>query len=146
MLDIKEIRALTRQRYPMLMIDRILEINETEKKIVGLKNVTINEPFFQGHFPANPIMPGVLILEAMVQASEILATRLYGLEDALLALKTVDKVKFRQLVVPGDQLIIESAIIETNERQWKLIAQSYVDKKMTTEAEFTLVVKDKETA
>ena len=99
-------------RYPFLLIDRVLSLElEPEKRLTGLKNVTINEPFFQGHFPANPVMPGVLMIEAMAQASGMLAhlaAETEGREGELYYLVKVDKAKFNQVVVPGDQIILEA--------------------------------------
>jgi 3-hydroxyacyl-[acyl-carrier-protein] dehydratase len=98
--------------YPFLLIDRVLSLElEPEKRLTGLKNVTINEPFFQGHFPANPVMPGVLMIEAMAQASGMLAhlaAETEGREGELYYLVKVDKAKFNQVVVPGDQIILEA--------------------------------------
>jgi 3-hydroxyacyl-[acyl-carrier-protein] dehydratase len=99
-------------RYPFLLIDRVLSLElEPEKRLTGLKNVTINEPFFQGHFPANPVMPGVLMIEAMAQASGMLAhlaAETEGREGELYYLVKVDKAKFNQVVIPGDQIILEA--------------------------------------
>jgi 3-hydroxyacyl-[acyl-carrier-protein] dehydratase len=98
--------------YPFLLIDRVLSLElEPEKRLTGLKNVTINEPFFQGHFPANPVMPGVLMIEAMAQASGMLAhlaAETEGREGELYYLVKVDKAKFNQVVIPGDQIILEA--------------------------------------
>ena len=98
-------------RYPFLLIDRVLSLElETKKRLTGLKNVTINEPFFQGHFPGNPVMPGVLMIEAMAQAAGMLAhlaAEVEGKEGELYYLVKVDKAKFSRIVVPGDQLILD---------------------------------------
>ena len=106
-LDIQEIMKLLPHRYPFIMIDRILELTPGEK-VIALKNVTINEPFFQGHFPANPIMPGVLIIEAMGQAGAVLAAKSLEREphDVLIYFMGMDKVKFRKPVTPGDSVDI----------------------------------------
>src|SRR5512135_899273 len=109
MLDINKVMNLLPHRYPFLMIDRILEM-EPGKKIVGLKNVTINEPFFQGHFPGHPIMPGVLLLEAMAQTGGVMALLSIPKEDVnkkVLYFMSIDKAKFRKPVVPGDQVRFE---------------------------------------
>src|SRR5210317_1028073 len=136
-LDIKEIIRLLPHRYPFLLVDRILE-GEKMKKLVGLKNVTINEPFFQGHFPSEPIMPGVLILEGMAQAGGILAY--YSMPEAvgekLVYFAGIDKVKFRRPVVPGDQLIFEMTVIKHKGKIWKMAGKATVDSEVVAEAEF----------
>ena len=135
-LDIKEIIRLLPHRYPFLLVDRILE-GEKMKNLVGLKNVTINEPFFQGHFPSEPIMPGVLILEGMAQAGGILA--FYSMPEMvgkkLVYFAGIDKVKFRRPVVPGDQLIYEVEVIKQKGKIWKMAAKAKVDDKLAAEAE-----------
>jgi 3-hydroxyacyl-[acyl-carrier-protein] dehydratase len=108
-LNIQEIRELLPHRYPMLLVDRILDMSET--KIVGLKNVTVNEPFFMGHFPDFPVMPGVLIVEAMAQVAGVLVLRsLPDRNEKLVLLASVEEAKFRKPVVPGDQLKIEMTV------------------------------------
>jgi 3-hydroxyacyl-[acyl-carrier-protein] dehydratase len=104
LIDIKGILDTVPHRYPILLVDRILEFEE-EKRIVGLKNVTINEPFFQGHYPGNPIMPGVLILESMAQAGAILLLSSERFRGTVPLFGAIDKVKFKRQVIPGDQLI-----------------------------------------
>jgi len=135
-LDIKEIIRLLPHRYPFLLVDRILE-GEKMKNLVGLKNVTINEPFFQGHFPSEPIMPGVLILEGMAQAGGILA--FYSMPEMvgekLVYFAGIDKVKFRRPVVPGDQLIYVVEVIKQKGKIWKMAAKAKVDDKLAAEAE-----------
>ena len=135
-LDIKEIIRLLPHRYPFLLVDRILE-GEKMKNLVGFKNVTINEPFFQGHFPSEPIMPGVLILEGMAQAGGILA--FYSMPETvgkkLVYFAGIDKVKFRRPVVPGDQLIYEVEVIKQKGKIWKMAAKAKVDDKLAAEAE-----------
>jgi len=123
-------------RYPFIMIDRILELVPGEK-VVALKNVTINEPFFQGHFPGNPIMPGVLIIEAMGQAGAVLAAEsLPGKQqDSLIYFMSMDKVKFRQPVVPGDQLIFEMKFLKKRAKVFKMSGVALVDGKRVVEAE-----------
>src|SRR5512147_3180103 len=112
MLDISQVMALLPHRYPFLLIDRILEM-ETGKKIVGLKNVTINEPFFQGHFPGHPIMPGVLLIEAMAQVGGVMALKSEP-EPArkVIYFMSIDKAKFRKPVVPGDQVRFELELVK----------------------------------
>ncbi|MEK6682737.1 MAG: 3-hydroxyacyl-ACP dehydratase FabZ [Nitrospirota bacterium] len=145
MIDIKEIQSILPHRYPFLLIDRILEL-EQGKRIVGIKNVTINEPFFQGHFPGNPIMPGVLILEAMAQIGGILAIKstasLEGKEKIALFLG-IEKAKFRKPVVPGDQLRFEIEVIHERMPIWKVSAKAFVDGKVVCESELTAMVTEK---
>ena len=110
-LDINQIQAILPHRYPFLLIDRVLEI-ERKKKIVAIKNVTVNEPFFAGHFPEFPIMPGVLIVEAMAQAGgAMLLTEVEDRKDKLIVFTGIDKARFRRPVVPGDQLRIEVVML-----------------------------------
>ncbi len=136
-LDIKEIVRLLPHRYPFLLVDRILE-GEKGKSMVGLKNVSMNEPFFQGHFPADPIMPGVLILEGMAQVGGILAY--YSLPEMvgekLIYFAGIDKVRFRRPVVPGDQLIFEMTVIKHKGKIWKMAGIAKVDNEVAAEAEF----------
>ena len=135
--DIKKILELLPHRYPMLLVDRILEYKK-EEKLLALKNVTANEPFFQGHFPAHPIMPGVLILEALAQAIGLYAfqaLRDRGVTDEYLYLFTgVDKVKFRRQVVPGDQLILEIVPKQVRRGMLKSEARATVDGKVAASA------------
>src|ERR1700758_756353 len=106
LLDIQEIRDILPHRYPMLLVDAILELEE--ERIVGIKNVTVNEPYFVGHFPEYPVMPGVLVVEAMAQVAGVLVLKsLGGRNQKLVLLATVEEAKFRKPVVPGDQLRIE---------------------------------------
>ncbi|PLX53964.1 MAG: 3-hydroxyacyl-[acyl-carrier-protein] dehydratase FabZ [Desulfobacteraceae bacterium] len=134
--DIQEIMKLLPHRYPFIMIDRILELTLGEK-IVALKNVTINEPFFQGHFPDNPIMPGVLIIEAMGQAVAILAAKSLDQEphDSLIYFMGMDKVKFRKPVTPGDQLIFEMKFLKKRRKVFKMSGTAYVDENVVAQAE-----------
>jgi beta-hydroxyacyl-ACP dehydratase FabZ len=134
--DIQEIMKLLPHRYPFIMIDRILELTPGEK-VVALKNVTINEPFFQGHFPGNPIMPGVLIVEAMGQAGAILAAKSLTREPhaSLIYFMGMDKVKFRKPVTPGDQLIFKMQFLKQRRNVFKMSGTAYVDEKVVAEAE-----------
>ena len=135
-IDIKEIMRLLPHRYPFLLVDRILEV-EKAKSITGLKNVTINEPFFQGHFPSEPVMPGVLILEGMAQVGGILAfhsiPEMVG--DKLIYFAGIDKVRFRQPVVPGDQLIFEMEVLKQKGKIWKMSGKAKVNDNLVAEAE-----------
>jgi 3-hydroxyacyl-[acyl-carrier-protein] dehydratase len=143
----EEIQKILPHRYPFLMLDRILEFTANEK-VVGLKNVTVNEPFFQGHFPGKPIMPGVLIVEALAQAGGILAfksnSRLLG--KSLIYFLAIDKVKFRKPVVPGDQLILELTALRRGEKVWKMQGKAFVKENLVAEAELTASISnEKET-
>lgn len=142
MIDVKEIMSLLPHRYPFLLVDRVVEL-EPEKKAVGLKNVTINEPFFQGHFPNNPVMPGVLIVEAMAQVAGILAFK-SGVQGKVVYFMSIEKVKFRKIVSPGDQLRLEIAVIHKRGTVWKFSGNAFVGDKLMSEAEFTAMVSDKE--
>lgn len=134
-MNIGEILAILPHRYPFLLIDRILNL-ELGKKIVGIKNVTINEPFFQGHFPTHPIMPGVLIIESMAQVGGALAFKSApGSEGKLVFFIGIDKAKFRRPVYPGDQLRIEVEILQARPPYWRLKGMAYVDGKLVAEAE-----------
>ncbi len=138
MMNILEIQKILPHRFPFLLIDRITEL-EPKSKAVGLKNVTINEPFFQGHFPDYPIMPGVLVIEAMAQVSGILAFQ-SGAEGNSVYFMSIEKAKFRKPVVPGDQLIFEVNVVQQRNNVWKFSGQAFVDKKLVAEAEFTAMV------
>lgn len=135
-MDIKDILTILPHRYPFVMVDRILEIEEG-KHIVGLKNVTINEPFFQGHFPGEPVMPGVLILEGMAQVGALLAYR--SLPEAigtkLVYFAGLDGVRFRKVVRPGDQVIFRLEIIKLKAKLSKMSGKAYVDDQLVAEAE-----------
>ncbi len=142
MMDNLEICKLLPHRYPFLLIDRITEL-EPNKKAVGLKNVTINEPFFQGHFPENPIMPGVLIVEAMAQVGGILAFR-SGVDGDTVYFMSIERAKFRKPVIPGDQLRLEINVLKRRSSVWKFSGEAYVGDKLVSEAEFTAMVSWKE--
>nr|HDM99529.1 3-hydroxyacyl-ACP dehydratase FabZ [Deltaproteobacteria bacterium] len=134
-LRIQEISALLPHRYPFLLVDRVLNI-EPGTGIKSLKNVTINEPFFQGHFPGEPIMPGVLILEAMAQTGIIFAknTQPEDLGDKLLVFAGMDEVRFRRQVVPGDQLIMELKLLKRKSILWKMQGKASVNDEVAAEA------------
>ncbi len=135
-IDIVEILRLLPHRYPFVMIDRVLSL-VPDQKIEALKNVTINEPFFQGHFPAKPVMPGVLMLEGMAQAGGVLAysTELENVGVKLLYFAGIDKVRFRRPVGPGDQLIYKLEVLKKKRGIWKLAGKAFVDDKVVAEAE-----------
>ena len=132
-LDVNIIQKILPHRYPFLLVDRIIE--STDKKVVGLKNVTINEPFFQGHFPGHPIMPGVLILEAMAQVGGVGALNLSENLGKLAYFLSIREAKFRKPVVPGDQLIIEVEILKTKLSVMRVKAVAKVAGEVVTEAE-----------
>jgi 3-hydroxyacyl-[acyl-carrier-protein] dehydratase len=134
-LRIQEISALLPHRYPFLLVDRVLNI-EPGTGIKSLKNVTINEPFFQGHFPGEPIMPGVLILEAMAQTGIIFAknTQPEDLGDKLLVFAGMDEVRFRRQVVPGDQLIMKLKLLKRKSILWKMQGKASVNDEVAAEA------------
>jgi beta-hydroxyacyl-ACP dehydratase FabZ len=142
-IGISEILKILPHRYPFLLVDRILEV-EKGKRIVGIKNVTFNEEFFQGHFPGNPVMPGVLIVEAMAQVAAI---GLLGIipehEKKLLYLSAVDRCKFRRPVVPGDQLRIEAEILNLKTRVCKCRAVATVNGQVCAEAELLSTIVDR---
>lgn len=143
-IKIQEIMDLLPHRYPMLMVDRILEF-ERKTKIVGIKNVTINEPFFPGHFPGKPVMPGVLIIEAMAQTGAVLIMQEYdNIEDYVIYFMTIDKVKFRRPVVPGDQMRMNLDVVLSRRNICKLKGKAFVDGELAASAEFSsmLVKKD----
>jgi len=134
-MDITEICAQLPHRYPFLLVDRILEI-DLGKRIVGIKNVTINEPFFQGHFPGNPIMPGVLIIESMAQVAAVLAFKsAKGSEGKLFLFVGIDRAKFRKPVGPGDRLRIEVSVLRERPPYWHLKGEVSVEGQAVAEAE-----------
>lgn len=136
-LNLEDILKILPHRYPFLLVDRILEMKPGEF-VRGLKNVTFNEPFFQGHFPGRPIMPGVLILEAMGQVGGVMAYCTYPeAQGRLLYFIGLDKVKFRRPVVPGDQLIFELTSVHHSTRAWKMAGKALVDGKLAAQAELT---------
>ena len=142
--DIQKILALMPHRYPFLLVDRILELVPGEK-VVGLKNVTFNEPFFQGHFPEMPVMPGVLIVEAMAQAGGVLYLSSFPKQesDYIFYFLGIDKARFRKPVVPGDQLIFELQLLKARARAIKMSGTAMVDNKRVAEAELLATVGDK---
>ncbi|MGQ9618038.1 MAG: 3-hydroxyacyl-ACP dehydratase FabZ [Candidatus Aminicenantia bacterium] len=142
-IDIKEIFRRLPHRYPFLLVDRIIDFEEG-KKITGMKNVTFNEPFFPGHFPENPVMPGVLILEAMAQTGGVLLLGSVPDRDKkLIYLIGVDKARFRKPVVPGDQLRMEVSVTKTKGNFCQLWAEAYVENEKVAEAEFLSTMVEK---
>jgi len=134
-LDIVEILNILPHRYPFIMVDKVIDMHAGEW-IKGIKNVTINENFFQGHFPSRPVMPGVLIIEALAQLGAIMAYLAIGDEakDKLVYFAGVDKVKFRQKVEPGDQLILEAKTIKRKLSMWNMSCTAHVNDKLAVEA------------
>ncbi len=122
-------------QYPFLLVDRVLELNH--ERTLTLKNVTINEPFFTGHFPGRPIMPGVLILEALAQSAAILALSIIGERRSMFMLTGFDKARFRRRVVPGDQLKMEVRVSKHHFPLWKMHAEARVDGELAAEAELS---------
>jgi 3-hydroxyacyl-[acyl-carrier-protein] dehydratase len=143
MMDIKEIQKFLPHRYPFLLVDRIIEI-EPGTKAIGIKNVTFNEGFFQGHFPGQPIMPGVLIIEAMAQVGGLLAFCSGVSVGKTVYFMSIEKAKFRKPVVPGDQLRLEINVLHQRGNVWKFSGNAIVEQKVAAEAEFTAMVTDRE--
>ena len=140
----QDIIGMLPHRYPFLFVDTITEL-ELGKRVVGVKNVTSNEPFFQGHFPGNPIMPGVLIVEAMAQVGGVLAslTKSDSEEEgkpSMFFFVSMDKVKFRKSVIPGDQLIIEVETLRTGSRFWKMAGKVFVKDNLVAQAELVATI------
>ena len=142
-LDIRRVMAALPHRYPMLLIDRVEEL-VPHQRIVAIKAVTINEPFFQGHFPARPIMPGVLIVEAMAQASGILAVESLGVANSgkLVYFMAIDGAKFRKPVEPGVLLRIEVELVQDRGSVCKFAGKTYIEGKLAAETSFTAMIAD----
>jgi len=143
-MDIQQIQEMLPHRYPFLLVDRILEI-EPGRRVVGVKNVTINEAFFQGHFPGQPIMPGVLIIEAMAQVGGVLLMRTLNAspEKKLLYFTGIERAKFRRPVLPGDQIRFEVELLHLRSRNGKMQAHAYVEGRLVAEAELSCVLVEK---
>jgi 3-hydroxyacyl-[acyl-carrier-protein] dehydratase len=141
--DIERLMQLLPHRYPMLMIDRVIDF-VAGRSGVGIKNVTINEPHFQGHFPSHPVMPGVLIVEAMAQTAGALVMHSLdtGLGQKVVYFMTIDKCRFRHPVVPGDQLRIPVHLVRRRGPVWKFTGEAYVGETLVAEAEFAAMVVD----
>jgi len=139
MLDAKEIQNIIPHRYPFLLVDRILEIEEG-KRAVGIKNVTINEPFFQGHFPGNPIMPGVLIVEAMAQVGAVSILAMEEYKGKLAVFTGIDNLRFKKQVVPGDTLRMEVTMIAMKRGIGKAKAEAYVGDQLAVSGELMFAI------
>lgn len=143
MMGITEIMDFLPHRYPFLLVDRIVEM-EAQKRIVGIKNVSINEPFFQGHFPDHPIMPGVLIIEAMAQTAGVLSLKMVDdPASKVIYFMSIDKAKFRYPVYPGDQLRLELEVIKIRVPIMKFSGNAFVEEKKVAEAHLTATIVDR---
>jgi len=147
MLGPKEIEAILPHRYPFLLVDRILEL-ELGRRVVGIKNVTVNEPFFVGHFPGHPIMPGVLIIEAMAQTGGVLLMRTLDTQGQkkLMYFTGIDGARFRRPVVPGDQLRMEVSVLQSRRQVFRMQGSATVDGVLVAEAELSSIVLDRDPA
>ena len=144
-ISISEIKRLIPHRYPFLLIDLVSEIN-LGISARGLKNVTINEPFFQGHFPSEPIMPGVLIVEALAQTAAVLVAKSLGKLDGglLVYFMSMNNTKFRKIVKPGDTLDLSTAVVQTRKNIWKFRGEAFVSGDIVAETDFTAMMVDPE--
>ncbi len=130
-----DILKILPHRYPFLLVDKIVELDQENERIVGIKNMTINEQFFQGHFPGNPVMPGVLQLEAMAQVAGVLLNSREGNDGKVAFFMSINNAKFRRMVVPGDQLRIVIAGDRIRQRMASVKAKAYVDDELVSEAD-----------
>ncbi len=143
MLDIGEIMKTIPHRYPLLLVDRVLEL-EPKKRVVAIKNVTFNEPFFQGHFPGAPVMPGVLIVEAMAQAGAVLLLHdMPNRQEKLVYFTGIDGCRFRRTVVPGDQIRFELEVVKLRSTTCKMRGRAEVNGERVTEAEILSALVDR---
>lgn len=141
-LNIQEIQELLPHRYPFLMLDRVLEYSDAIA--IGIKNVSANEPYFQGHFPNRPIMPGVLIVEAMAQLGGIIMLKKTNGQGKLTLFAGIDKIRFRKVVVPGDQLVLKAELLKVHANIGKVRASAHVDDELVTEGQLLFSLVDKE--
>lgn len=142
-LDVEAIQRLLPHRPPFLLVDRVVEF-EAGKRLVGWKSVTMNEPFFAGHFPGHPVMPGVLILEALAQACALLAIKTLQAQDKITYLMSIDGAKFRRPVVPGDRLELHVEVTRQKGSVWREKGTAIVDGETVAEAEFLAMLADRE--
>ena len=142
--DIKRILEMIPHRYPMLMVDRVIDM-QLDQSAVGIKNVTINEPFFQGHFPSEPVMPGVLVVEAMAQTAAVLVVATFGAasEGKLVYFMSIDGVRFRRPVQPGDRLELHVQKVQSRGNVWKFSGKAMVEGKVAAEATFAAMIRDR---
>jgi 3-hydroxyacyl-[acyl-carrier-protein] dehydratase len=144
LLDSRAIQQLLPHRYPFLLVDRIIELVPFER-VVGIKQVTVNEPFFQGHFPGAPVMPGVLVVEALAQCGAVLALREIEDRDKKLVLFSgIDNARFRRAVVPGDTLVLEVTALRFRQRAQRMRGEAKVNGQLVAEAEIMSIVADRE--
>ncbi|SHI38115.1 3-hydroxyacyl-ACP dehydratase FabZ [Lutispora thermophila] len=139
MMDAKDIQNIIPHRYPFLLVDRIIELEEG-KRAVGIKNVTVNEPFFQGHFPGNPIMPGVLIVEAMAQVGAVSILAMEEYKGKLAVFTGIDKLRFKKQVVPGDTLRMEVTMLAMKRGIGKAKAEAYVGDQLAVSGELMFAI------
>ncbi|MCX7737885.1 MAG: 3-hydroxyacyl-ACP dehydratase FabZ [Hydrogenothermaceae bacterium] len=132
--DVMKVMEVLPHRYPFLLIDRIIELDLENQRIVALKNVTYNEPFFIGHFPGNPVMPGVLVIEAMAQAGAYMMLKKAGIEDGTVLFASIEEAKFRKPIIPGDQIIFEVEGINLKKSMGKIKGVAKVDGQVVCEA------------
>lgn len=142
-LDIRSIQRIMPHRYPMLLVDRVVEI-DGDRRAVGIKNVTINEPFFEGHYPGTPIMPGVLLVEAMAQLGGLLMSQKLEHTGKIAVLLSLDKVKLRRPVTPGDQVVLEAEAVQAKQRTGTLRCRAFVGPKLAAEAQIRFMMVDSE--
>lgn len=139
-MDAIEVQAILPHRYPFLLVDRVVEF-DPGRRAVGLKNVTVNDPYFQGHFPGRPVFPGVLIVEALAQLGGVLAIRSSSVEGSpIVYLTGIDKAKFRKPVIPGDQIRLEVEVIKCRPPFWKMQGKAFVGNDLVCEAESTAML------
>ncbi|MHB1844390.1 MAG: 3-hydroxyacyl-ACP dehydratase FabZ [Deltaproteobacteria bacterium] len=144
-MDAQEIRRLLPHRFPFLLVDRVVEL-VPERSIRAFKNTTVNEEFFEGHFPGHPVMPGVLMVEALAQAAGLLAFKSVGLtqEGQVVYLMGLDAVRFRRPVIPGDRLDLEVSVVKRKGKIWKMRGEAKVDGQLACEAELLATVVDRD--
>ena len=140
--NIDEIKGLIPHRYPFLLIDRVIDIVKNQSA-TGIKNVTVNEPYFTGHFPSSPVVPGVLQIESMAQTAAVLVAKSLNVSDstALVLLTTIDKAKFRKPVVPGDVMLLAISVQKMRNKLWKFKGDVIVDSQRVSECEFSAMMR-----
>ena len=140
--NIGEIKGLIPHRYPFLLIDKVIDIVKNQSA-TGIKNVTVNEPYFTGHFPSSPVVPGVLQIESMAQTAAVLVAKSLNISDttALVLLTTIDKAKFRKPVVPGDVMLLAISVQKMRNKLWKFKGEVIVDSQRVSECEFSAMMR-----